>query len=137
MRHATPESIRSLKDYGNYLGFAFQIVDDILDYVGTEAEIGKPVGSDLTQGTLTLPAMLLMEQHPDGNPVRRLFRGEDKEQNIALAIKMVRDSTIVEECYEIAAGYCVRACRDLNQLPNDAGCQPLIELADFVNKRKK
>ena len=136
LSQSPPESIRILKDYGHYLGVAFQIVDDILDYVGTEAEIGKPVGSDLTQGTLTLPAMLLMEQHPDNNPVRRLFRGEDKEQNIALAIKMVRDSEIVEECYEIAAGYCARACRDLDQLPDEAASQPLIKLADFVVKRK-
>ncbi len=136
LSQAPPELVRILKDYGHNLGVAFQIVDDILDYVGTEAEIGKPVGSDLTQGTLTLPAMLLMEQYPDNNPVRRLFRGEDKEQNIALTIKMVRDSGIVEECYEIAAGYCARACRDLDQLPDEVASQPLIKLADFVVRRK-
>ena len=41
---------------------AFQVVDDILDFTGDEAEMGKPVGSDLMQGTLTLPSLLLMER---------------------------------------------------------------------------
>ena len=45
-----------MTDYGYNLGVAFQIVDDILDFIGDEKEMGKPVGSDLAQGTLTLPA---------------------------------------------------------------------------------
>ena len=69
-----PESlVQSLKTYGHNLGMAFQIVDDILDFQGTEEEIGKPVGSDLRQGTLTLPTILLMERYPDDNPVEKLF----------------------------------------------------------------
>ena len=47
----------ALRDYGENLGMAFQIVDDILDFTGDEAELGKPAGSDLMHGTLTLPAL--------------------------------------------------------------------------------
>jgi len=61
LSQAPEESIQILIEYGYNLGIAFQIVDDILDVIGTEEEMGKPVGSDLAQGTLTLPAMLLLE----------------------------------------------------------------------------
>ena len=56
------QAVHALREYGYNFGMAFQIVDDILDFTGDEAEMGKPVGSDLMQGTLTLPALLLMER---------------------------------------------------------------------------
>ncbi|MCH8921445.1 MAG: polyprenyl synthetase family protein, partial [Chloroflexi bacterium] len=56
------EWIEALRGYGHNFGMAFQIVDDILDLTGDEAEMGKPVGSDLMQGTLTLPALILMDR---------------------------------------------------------------------------
>ena len=67
---APEEAIQGLKNYGYNLGIAFQVVDDILDFVSTEAEMGKPVGSDLSQGTVTLPSLLLMQRYPDDNPVK-------------------------------------------------------------------
>ena len=133
---APEKSVEILKEYGHNLGIAFQIVDDILDFTGTEETLGKPVGSDLAQGTLTLPAMLLLERHPEDNPVKRLFESEDKK-NIELAIELVHDSSIVEECYGVASEYCSRACRNLDLLPDNASRQALIELADFVSKRKR
>ena len=60
-----PEQIAALHGYGLALGRAFQIVDDVLDFTSTEAELGKPVGSDLHQGHLTLPVMRFAQAHPD------------------------------------------------------------------------
>jgi octaprenyl-diphosphate synthase len=137
LSRAPAESIGILKDYGYNLGIAFQIVDDILDFVGTEVELGKPVGSDLTQGTLTLPAILLLEQYPDDNPIKKSFNGEDRPKNIALAIEMVRDSSIPEACYQMAADYCAKACRKLNLLPGSDSLQPLIQMADFITERRR
>ena len=131
------ESIKVLKDYGHNLGIAFQIVDDILDFIGTEEELGKPTGSDLTQGTLTLPAMLLLERYPEDNPVKRLFQNRDKQENIKLAIELVRNSSISEECYAVASDYCAKACCNLNLLPDSPSRQALIELADYVISRKR
>ena len=131
------ESIKVLKDYGHNLGIAFQIVDDILDFIGTEEELGKPTGSDLTQGTLTLPAMLLLERYPEDNPVKRLFQNRDKQENIKLAIELVRNSSISEECYAVASDYCAKACCNLNLLPDSPSRQALIELADYVIARKR
>jgi len=137
LSQAPEESIKVLKDYGYNLGIAFQIVDDILDFIGTEEELGKPVGSDLAQGTFTLPAMLLLERYPEDNPVKRLFQNRDKRENIKLAIELVRNSSIVEECYALASDYCAMACHNLNLLSDNASRQSLVELADYIIKRRR
>jgi len=134
---APEESIKILNEYGYNLGIAFQIVDDILDFVGTEEELGKPIGSDLIQGTLTLPAMLLLERFPEDNPVKKIFQNEDKDKNVKLAIERIRDSSIIEECYQTASNYCAKACSNLNLLPDNASRQALKNLADYVVKRKR
>ncbi len=137
LSQAPEKSIEVLKGYGYNLGIAFQIVDDILDFIGTEEELGKPVGSDLAQGTLTLPAMLLLERYPEENPVKGLFQNGDKQENIGLAIELIRNSSIVQECYGVASDYCSKACHNLSLLPDNASRQALIQLADYVINRKK
>ena len=129
--------VKALKEYGYNLGIAFQIVDDIMDFIGTEEEMGKPVSSDLAQGTLTLPAMLLLERYPEDNPVRELFQNRNKQENIKRATESVRGSSIVQECYTVAADYCARACRSLKRLPESTSRQSLISLANYVIERKR
>ncbi len=137
LSQAPEKSIEILKDYGYNLGVAFQIVDDILDFIGTEEELGKPIGSDVAQGTLTLPAILLLEKYPDDNPVQKSFNDEDRPQNVKLALKMIRESSIPDMCYQIAADYCAKACRNLNLLPDNESLQSLIQLADFITERRR
>jgi octaprenyl-diphosphate synthase len=134
LSRAPEASLAILKEYGDNLGIAFQIVDDILDFTSTEAAMGKPVGSDLAQGTLTLPAMMLAERYPEDNPVKRLFETGD-EANIAAAIDMVRNSSIVDDCYRVALEYCEKACQHLGQLPKNSSRQVLLDLAGYVVKR--
>ena len=133
----SPEkSVAILKDYGDNLGIAFQIVDDILDFAGTEEMLGKPVGSDLSQGTLTLPAMLILERYPEDNPVKSFFESRDKNY-IEAAVEMARDPSIVDECYKVASEYCSKACQNFNLLPDNPTRQVLTKLADYVIKRKE
>ena len=134
---APEKSVKILRDYGYYLGIAFQIVDDILDFIGTEEELGKPVGSDLTQGTLTLPAMLLLERYPEDNPVKRRFENKDNPDNIKQAIELIRNSPIVDECYAAASEYSARACQNLKDLPENSSREALLGLAEYVVARKK
>ena len=134
---APEKSVTALKEYGYNLGIAFQIVDDILDFTGTEEELGKPVGSDLSQGTLTLPAMLFLERYPEDSPVKRLFENKDKHENIKQAIELIRNSSVVEECYTVALEYCARACQNLSLLPENTSRQALSTLADYVIDRKR
>jgi octaprenyl-diphosphate synthase len=138
LSEAPEEGIEIMREYGHNLGIAFQIVDDILDFIGTEEEMGKPVGSDLSQGTLTLPAMLLLEHYPgEDNPVRRLFHGRGGQKYISQAIEQVRNSPIIEKCFEIATDYRNRACQRLEQLPDTEARRSLRELADFIISRRR
>ena len=134
---APEKSIQILHDYGYYLGHAFQIIDDILDFISTEEEMGKPVGSDLAQGTVTLPTLMLMERYPQDNPVTRLFQGGDKQENVKQTIEMVRNSTIIQECFDVAAGYCKQACQNLKSLPENEARVSLANLADFIVNRRR
>ncbi len=136
LSQAPERSVAVLKEYGINLGIAFQIVDDILDFIGTEETLGKPVGSDLTQGTLTLPAMLLLERYPKDNPVEKSFKNRN-QKSIEQAIEMVHNSSIVQDCYQIAADYCSKACQNLKLLSENDTAQTLTELANYVIKRKE
>ena len=142
LSQAPEESIEILNEYGYNLGIAFQVVDDLLDFTGTEKEMGKPIGSDLAQGTLTLPAMLLLERYPQNNPVEELFSNRDmaeaeKQKVVKQAIDLVRSSGIVKQCHEVAAEYCAKACRRLKLLPDSPSRQALEDLADLVISRKR
>jgi len=137
LSQAPEDSIQILVEYGYDLGIAFQIVDDILDFIGSEEEMGKPIGSDLAQGTLTLPSILILEHYPEDNPVKRLFNNKDKRDEIKLAIELVHNSSIIQECYQIASDYCASACRNLELLPDNASRRSLTELADYITHRKK
>ena len=137
LSEAPEEAVAALQAYGRDLGMAFQIIDDILDFVGDEEEMGKPVGSDLLEGTLTLPAILLMENYPQNNPIRELFEKRRDRAGVQRVIEMVRNSPIVEECYRIAAEFSTRACRALDRLPDNACRRSLLDLAHYLIERRK
>ncbi len=126
----------SLRSYGENLGMAFQIVDDILDFTGDEVEMGKPVGSDLMQGTLTLPSLLLIERYPSNNPVKSYFGSRKRPETLRRCIEMVRDSDILEESYRVAGDFRDRAVAALAPLPDTEPKDALIEVADWVMQRR-
>ncbi len=134
---APEDAVEILKNYGLKLGIAFQIMDDLLDFIGTEEELGKPVGSDLLQGTVTLPALKIIEKYRADNPVSRLFEGKgDKESNINEAVAMVKETEIMDECLQSAMDYSREACKDLKNLPASPSIESLNALADSMVKRR-
>ncbi len=134
---APEELVQCLKAYGHNLGMAFQIVDDVLDFEGTQEEFGKPVGNDLLQGTLTLPTLLLMERYPDDNPVATLFRNGEGDGNLQRAVEMVQNSGIIPEATSIAADFSRRAIEALDSLPDNTYKRSLVELARYVMERRR
>ena len=135
--NAPAEVTEALRLYGENIGMAFQIEDDILDFEGDEEELGKPTGSDLMQGTLTLPALLLMERQPEDNPVRRLFENKDGAEHLRDAIAAIHEGTILEESHAVARDFRDRAVAALDALPDSPDRAALIEIADYVVRRRR
>ncbi len=134
---APESSVTLLRDYGYNLGVAFQIADDILDFIGTEEKLGKPVASDLIQGTLTLPSLLVLERLPGDNPVRRALASRGNRKYVNEAIRLIKNSPIVDECYKIAAEYCEKARQTLKKLPENESHKSLIDLTEYILIRDK
>lgn len=137
LSQAPEETVQSLKDYGYNLGMSFQIVDDILDFVGQKETLGKPVTNDLTQGVFTLPVILLLER-PDSEEARRIKQAieGDKAAATKVIVEAVHSSSVLEECYGIAESFSSRARCALEQLPRNTVYDSLAELAGYVTERK-
>ena len=134
---ATEEQVQALRDYGYNIGMAFQIVDDLLDIQGNEAEMGKPVGNDLLQGVLTLPTILLLERYPNNNPIADLFKDREDTEKVGQTLDMINNSTILADCFAIVRQYCDQANRSLETLPK-CDCRDSLEaLADYVRERSR
>ena len=133
---ASEDRVEALKDYGYNLGMAFQIVDDILDFVGDEQEMGKPVGSDLTQGTLTLPSLLLLDRYPKSNPIRKLFARRRRQEYLSQAVEMIRQSDIPRESYQMAESFAKEAEEALTALPRNAARRTLRDILAYVLERR-
>jgi geranylgeranyl pyrophosphate synthase len=140
------ERVQDLRQYGYNLGMAFQIVDDILDFTGDESTLGKPAGSDLRQGTLTLPFFHYLQRHPDAEGLvgrmaeaqNRADFGDGREWN-ALVTHLVHDlrnSGAVEASRIEARAFLRQAVDNLAHLPDNASRRSLQGICEFVVQRK-
>ncbi len=130
-------TVEALRTYGWSLGMAFQIVDDILDFNGDEAEMGKPVGSDLREGTITLPALLFMERYPRDNPIKKFFTARrGREEYLQDAIARVRETGVLDESMDMAREYVRRGTDAMSRLPHSEGRRCLEEIGEYVLRRR-
>ena len=133
-----PGTRAHLRDYGRLLGMAFQIADDVLDYTGTEDEVGKPIGHDVAEGFATLPLMLAMEEGPVAGRLSALLRsgrelsGDEAEQVVAI----VRSSRGPQRAIERARSLAANAQRELVTIDGGEAVKTLSALAAYVVTRK-
>jgi geranylgeranyl pyrophosphate synthase len=128
-----PVQIAALQTYGESLGLAFQVFDDILDFTATEEELGKPVGSDLRQGTITLPVILLRDLGLADGRLRAVFEGEDIETQV----RLVQESGAIDAALAEAESL-VKTARDaLLVLPEGVEREALDALAAYVTQRDR
>ncbi len=135
---AAENEITALAVYGREVGSAFQIVDDILDFVGDSAHIGKPVGGDLRQGLVTLPALYFMEEHPNHPDLRALLNGRMGDTAItARVVEAVRNSSAIRASLNEAREFVSRGVAALDTLRVRAGphLDSLRDIADYVVSR--
>jgi len=109
------EVATSAFNYGRHLGLAYQLVDDALDFTGTQASLGKPALSDLGQGIVTAPILFALNEHPQMyDLIKRKFR---KADDINLALEMVKKSHGIAKTQELAAEHAQEAVDAIASLP--------------------
>ncbi len=133
---APEEETQALRSFGYNVGMAFQIVDDVLDFTSSEEELGKPVGNDLLQGTLTLPALLFAASHPDETIVRRLRDGSRDESDLTTMVEFIRNSSAIDETMAQLDGYRNAARAAVAVLPDARARQSLDALVDYLAQRR-
>ena len=133
---ADPETERCLAEYGTHLGTAFQLIDDVLDYSGAEAETGKHLGDDLAEGKPTLPLIHVMQRGTaaQANSVRRAIEngGRDDFPDVLAAI---RATGALEHTRKQAETEADRAQASIESLPASTYKDSLLELASFAVAR--
>ncbi|MEM1253818.1 MAG: solanesyl diphosphate synthase [Cyanobacteria bacterium P01_H01_bin.21] len=123
----------ALYQYGRSLGLAFQVVDDILDFTGSEEVLGKPAGSDLLSGNLTAPVLYAMEETPYlATLVEREFA---QDGDFDEAMSLVKTSRGIERSRELAGQHVDKAVASLSELPPSEPKRALEALSSYVLSR--
>lgn len=128
--------ITAIANYGLYLGIAFQLIDDTLDYTGTTRQIGKAKGDDLAEGKLTLPLIYAL-QHADKKQAQLIRKAisEGGRTYFEQIVDIIQSTHALPYTYESAKNYVVKAIGELEIIPKSTYRQALVTLAEFVIDR--
>lgn len=129
--------IIALKNYGENLGIAFQIRDDILDYIGTSKLFGKPLGGDIKEKKLTLPLIYALKKSDstDSNRIIKLIKNGGKKLNVKDVIEFVRNNDGINYAEKISKEYAHRAIENLKVFQESEVRTALESLVNFVVDR--
>ncbi|MEW5981918.1 MAG: polyprenyl synthetase family protein [Acidobacteriota bacterium] len=136
---ASSAHVEALAGYGFNLGVAFQLVDDLLDFTGSTALLGKPVASDLREGKMTLPAIHLAKVSPEG---RELVRAVVEGRHLSLErwaeiSRLLGRHQSVDYARTRAAHFAAEARRHMQAFPPGPERDALMALPDFVLSRDR
>ena len=130
-------TINSMRKFGYELGMAFQIVDDLLDFTGEQSAVGKPLGSDLLQGLVTLPAIYYAESNPEHPDVRSLAAGGwGDQERMERLVEAIRKSDAIQKAMREAEESIERAVSCLADFPPSEERDALESLARYVVDRR-
>jgi geranylgeranyl pyrophosphate synthase len=133
---ADEKVVDTMRQYGYTLGMAFQIVDDILDFTGAQETVGKPVGSDLLQGLVTLPAIYYAEAHPYDPEVLCLTGGcYTEHERMERLVISIRESDATTKSMKEAQIFVQQALELLRRLPAGVERQALEDLTGYIVNR--
>ncbi len=132
---------QALREYGFNLGMAFQLVDDLLDYTGDEETVGKPLGSDLREGKVTLPLIHLQRQDKDGSGaqiIRDVITSRQVTETQWSDLKRhLRDHASIDYAYRKAVEFADHAKTHLYAFPSSPERDALLALPDYVLSRDR
>jgi geranylgeranyl pyrophosphate synthase len=127
---------KTMKTFGYETGMAFQIMDDVLDFTGEQATVGKPVGSDLLNGLVTLPAIYYAESHPNDAEVNLLVNGGwGNTERMEKLVKSIQASSAVRHAMDEAIEHIEKALEAMETFPASTERDALIELARYIVDR--
>ena len=135
MGGASDEVIDAMYEYGRLIGLAFQIQDDYLDLVADEETLGKPIGSDIGKGKMTIIAIKGLESDDSGRLLEILKDTENSQSDIDEAIQILTDCGAIEYARNLALESVDQAKEVLEILDDSASKQILVGIADFVLER--
>lgn len=124
--------------FGEYLGIAFQIKDDILDFEGTSSIMGKPTGNDLREKKLTLPLIYALNQaeKSEVRGIKSKIRGKLSNKDIEFILQFVNQYSGIEYARRKAREYANKALAILEKYPNSDSKTALANLVEFILERK-
>jgi octaprenyl-diphosphate synthase len=134
--NATEQDEQALAEYGMRLGTAFQLIDDVLDFSGDSAEIGKNLGDDLAEGKPTLPLLYAMRQGTEAQ--RNVIRGAIEHgglEQLESVMQAVQETGALEHVRKVAQNEAEIGCAAIAHLPHSEFHQALIDLASFAVQR--
>lgn len=124
-----------LKRFGYFVGMSYQIIDDILDFTATDKELGKPAGSDLLNGNITLPVIFMQDDARIQTYVEKIQAGQLTEAERQQMLTLVRNSAAIEKAAAISEQYLQKALHEIEQLPKHPMKKKLRDIALFIGKR--
>ena len=135
---AKEEERKALKDYGTFIGYAFQLVDDAFDYVSDERTIGKPAGNDIREGKVTYPLLWSLKQATEGErqKIERVLNNPNpSKEEVELVRNFVLERGGERATLKLAREYVERAKESLKIFPDSKFKEALYEIADFIVSR--
>ena len=134
---ANEATLEAMRIFGYEIGMAFQIVDDILDFTGDQNAVGKPLGSDLLNGLVTLPAIYYAEANPNDADVQSLPNGGwTNNEHMTRLVENIRASDASKQAMREAESHVERALAALAAMPACAEHDALENLARYIVDRK-
>jgi geranylgeranyl pyrophosphate synthase len=128
--------VEEVRLFGYDIGMAFQIVDDVLDFTGEQTTVGKPVGSDLRQGLITLPALYYFESNPDDPDVSWVLSGKAySDERMNKLVSSIRNSEAIERSLDEARTYVDCGLEILSRMVACEERDALVDLANYIVRR--
>ncbi len=134
----TEAQANNLYKYGYYIGMSYQIIDDILDFTSTEKELGKPSGSDLLQGNITLPVLYAMKNKKFASVLKSAIQANDTldEEQLGTILYALKNTDAIEQSYQLSELYLQKALKALEELPEGRAKHTLENIAKYIGKRR-
>ena len=129
---------KSLKDFGYFLGIAYQIIDDTLDYFSEEKISGKEIGNDFKENKMTLPLILFFKRgnKKEKNLIQHMFQNKKTDSDFNWVNEKMKNYDVLNDCLQKARHFSIMAKDSLGTFPDNEEKQKLINLVNFLTHRK-